>query len=41
MGRPRTRWKDYIENIEGNRLELCLSKIMKVVEDRDVQAIQC
>jgi len=36
MGRPRTRWQDYIEDLEWNRLELQLSEMLEVVADRDV-----
>ena len=34
--RPRTRWTDYIEDLGWNRLELHLSKMMNVMEDREV-----
>ena len=35
-GRPRTRWINYIEDLGWNRLELHPSKMMDVVEDREV-----
>jgi len=31
VGRPRTRWADYIEDLGWNRLELQLSEMLKVV----------
>jgi len=36
VGRPRTRWKDYIEYLGRNRLELQPSEMSEVVTDRDV-----
>ena len=36
VGRPRTRWQDYIENIVWNRLGLRPSEAKEVVEDREV-----
>ena len=36
VGRPRTRWTDYIEDLGWNRLGLHLSKMMGVMEDREV-----
>ena len=36
VGRPRTRWTDYIEDVGWNRLELHPSEMMEVMEDRDV-----
>jgi len=36
MGRPRTRWEDYIEDFGWNRLGLQPSEMLKVVADRDV-----
>ena len=35
VGRPRTRWTDYIENLGWNRLELRPSEMMEVMEDRE------
>ena len=35
-GRPRTRWTNYIEDLEWNRLGLNPSKMMDVMEDREV-----
>jgi len=34
--RPRTRWKDCIDDLGWNRLGLQSSEMLKVVEDRDV-----
>jgi len=34
--RPRTRWEDYIEDLEWNRLGLQPSEMLEVVADRDV-----
>ena len=36
VGRPRTRWQDYIENIAWNRLGMRPSEAKEVVEDRKV-----
>ena len=36
VGRPRTRWTDYIEDFGWNRLELHPSEMMEVMEDREV-----
>ena len=36
VGRPRTRWTNYIEYLEWNRLELHPSEMMDVMEDRVV-----
>ena len=36
VGRPRTRWTDYIEDLGWNRLGLRPSEMMKVMEDREV-----
>ena len=36
VGRPRTRWTDYTEDLEWNRLALHPSKVMEVMEDREV-----
>ena len=36
VGRPRTRWTDYIEDLGWNRLELRPSEMMEVMEDREV-----
>ena len=36
IGRPRTRWTDYIEDLGWNRLELHQSEMMDVMEDREV-----
>jgi len=29
VGRPRTRWQDYIQDLEWNRLEVQPSKVLK------------
>jgi len=36
VGRPRTRWADYIEDLGWNRLGLETSKMLEEVADRDV-----
>ena len=36
VGQPRTRWTDYIEDLGWNRLGLRPSKMMEVMEDREV-----
>jgi len=36
MGRPQTRWQEYIEDLRWNRLGLQPSKMLAVVADRDV-----
>ena len=36
VGRTRTRWTNYIEDLGWNRLVLHPSKIMEVMEDREV-----
>ena len=36
VGRPRTRWTDYIVDLGWKRLGLRLSKMMEVMEDREV-----
>jgi len=36
VGRPRTRWQDYIEYLGWNRLGLQPSEMLEVVADRDV-----
>ena len=36
VGRPKTRWTDYIEDLGWNRLRLRPSKMMEVMEDREV-----
>ena len=36
VGRPRTRWTNYIENLKGNRWGLHPSEMMEVMEDREV-----
>ena len=36
VGRPRTRWTDYIEDLGWNRLGLRPSEMMDVIEDREV-----
>ena len=36
VGRPRTRWTDYIEDLGWNRLVLRPSEMMEVMEDREV-----
>ena len=36
VGRPRTRWTNYIEDLGWNRLGLHPSKMMNVMEDRQM-----
>jgi len=36
VGRPRTRWVDYIEDLGWNRLGLQPSEMLAAVADRDV-----
>jgi len=36
VGRPRTRWADYIEDLEWNRLGLQPSEMLSVVAVRGV-----
>ena len=36
VGRPRTRWTDYIEDLGWNRLGLHPSEMMNAIEDREV-----
>ena len=36
VGRPRTRWQNYVEDLGWNRLGLRPSEMKEVVEDRDV-----
>ena len=36
VGRPRTRWTDYIEDLGWDRLGLHPSEMMEVMEDREV-----
>ena len=36
VGRPRTRWTGYIEDLGWNRLGLYPSEMMDVMEDREV-----
>ena len=36
VGRLKTRWTDYIEDLGWNRLELCPSEMMNVMENREV-----
>ena len=36
VGRPRTRWTDYIEDLGWNRLGLHPSEMMEVMEDREM-----
>ena len=36
VGRPRTRWTNYINDLGWNRLGLHLSEIMDVMEDLEV-----
>ena len=36
VGRPRTRWTDYIEDLGWNRLGLRPSEMVEVMEDREV-----
>jgi len=36
VGRPRTRWADYIEDLGWNRLGLQQNEMLEVVADRDV-----
>ena len=35
VGRPRTRWTNYIEDVGWNRLGLYPSEMMEVMEDRE------
>ena len=39
VGRPRTRWTDYIEDLGWNRLVLHPSEMMEVMEDREVRRL--
>ena len=39
VGRPRTRWIDYIENLGWNRLGLLPNEMMEVMDDRDVRRL--
>ena len=36
VGRPRTRWTDYIEDLGWNRLGFHPSEMMEVMKDREV-----
>ena len=36
VGRPRTRWTDYIEDLGWNRLGLHPSETLDVMEDREL-----
>ena len=36
VGRPKTRWTNYIEDLGWNRLGLYPSEMMDVMEDREV-----
>ena len=36
IGRPRTRWTNYIEDPGWNRLGLRPSEMMEMIEDREV-----
>jgi len=36
VGRPRTRWEDYIEDLGWNRLGLQPSEMLEMVADRDM-----
>ena len=36
VGRPRTRWANYIKDLGWNRLELHPSEMIDVIEDREV-----
>ena len=36
VGRPRTRWTNYLKGLGWNRLGLYPSEMMDVVEDREV-----
>ena len=36
VGRPRTRWLDYIEDLGWNRVGLHLSEMQSVLVDREV-----
>ena len=36
VGRPRTRWTDYIEDLEWNRSGRSPSEMMEVMKDREV-----
>ena len=35
VGRPRTRWTNYIEDLGWNRFQLYPSKMMNVMADRE------
>jgi len=35
VGRPRTRWEDYIEDLGWNRLGFQPNELLEVVVDRD------
>ena len=39
VGRPRTQWFDYIEDLGWNHLGLCPSKMQSVLVDREVRQI--
>ena len=39
VGRPRTRWTNYFEDLGWNRLGLRPSEMMKVMEDREVRRL--
>ena len=39
VGRPRTRWTDYIEDLGWNRLGLRSSEMIEVMEDREVTTV--
>ena len=39
VGRPRTKWIDYIEDLEWNRLGLLPNEMMEVMDDRDVRRL--
>ena len=41
LGRPRTRWTNYIKDLEWNRLGLHPSEMMDVMEDREVWQSNC
>ena len=36
VGRPRTRWTDYHEDLGWNRLGLCPNEMIEMMEDREV-----
>ena len=39
VGRPRTRWTNCIKDLEWNRLGIYPSKMMKVIEEREMRQL--